>query len=174
MKARPSWYICFDEDRLISKRSYLLGAVMITQYTKAQYQHSTKNGNLSSSLLRRRSRNTAVFGDTTSHFHEKNSTSRLRQAPCWARSSDGEDGLQASVVNSPSSLPSEELKRSRLMYFGGLSREGFLDRWLRQFSLRDRDLGKSDSRLIQVPPKRSTMTTRGSRKAPTLMLENID
>ena len=44
---------------------YFFPAEGHTQYTKAQYQHSARNGNFRSKRLRRRSWNTAVFGEVT-------------------------------------------------------------------------------------------------------------
>ena len=42
---------------------------MLTQYMRAQYHASTKNGNFLNSLLKKYPLNLFVFGLTTSFFH---------------------------------------------------------------------------------------------------------
>jgi hypothetical protein len=51
----------------------------LTQYTKAQYQHSIKKGNLRNSLLSARLRNAFVSGVITLFFQAQNPISRFLQ-----------------------------------------------------------------------------------------------
>lgn len=103
-----------------------------------------------------------VFGEVTSKVDEKIPSCLLRHR-LWpsCRSADEDEDRRrdnrpsfAVGVDSPDSVASGELPR-----------EGMLD--LRRVLRAGND---PVVRLIQVPPKRRTMTVRGSRNAPTPMM----
>lgn len=169
VKARPSWYV-YDcnlspasthpqpisngERARPSKRKH-------TQYIKTQYQHSTRNGNLFSRRLRSLSRKTTVFGDVTAFDHPKSPTRRLRHRPS---SSCGITGKEYRGLSDPAFEAG--LHRPGSRGSGEAMRQSSSD-LRRVHGLRDQ---RSEDRLIQVPPKRRTMTTRGSRNAPMPMV----
>jgi hypothetical protein len=72
-----------------------------TQYINAQYQHSTRNGNLRSKRLSRRSWNTAVLGLETRRCNPPKTMSRSRQVSLYEGSSDGDRGYSPSLAGSP-------------------------------------------------------------------------
>lgn len=129
------------------------------QYIRAQYQHSTRNGNLSSNRLKKYPLNRLVFGVVTCLLTPQAPTVLIRYLGSWLGSKDGElelDSTSPSSINrsvslsrgflpvSRSSTPSEILRTS----LGLLFRPG---------------LG---SRLIHVLPNNKVTTTRGSAIAP--------
>lgn len=123
-----------------------------TQYTNAQYQTSTRKGNLNNSRLKNRSSKTFVSGVHT--FFDPKQKSRLRQLLCTysveavspRRLSASPDGLLA-----PDSSPFGESSRLPLWY--GLLVNG---------------VGE-EVRFSHVPSNSRDNTTKGSMKAPTPM-----
>jgi hypothetical protein len=133
---------------------------LLTQYIKAQYQASTKNGNFCNNRLKKYPSNRRVLGDTTSRLNPNTRISRFLQ---WG-SCSGSSGEEALYPSS-----SEALDR-------GLERPdpddaGDDDRGECEALRRRSKMRYSVLRLTHVPPKRRVTTTSGSMKAPTPMVE---
>lgn len=131
----------------------------LTQYTRAQYQHSTRKGSFRSKRLSSRSLNTSVLGEDTVQERPRILSCRL----CHRSSDISGSGEQDRALRRPSLDVGLEYPDS--------SKSGELDREYskdcrRTYVLEDLVLV---ALLIQVPPKRRIMTAKGSRIAPTPM-----
>jgi len=150
--ARPSWYTWYC--RIVSPPLCLRG-IVLTQYIKAQYQHSTRNGNLSSNRLKKYPLNLLVSGVVTSLVIPQTPTLLFLHLGSCVASSEGELDLD-SPSNSSNASTCLDLTISPVSTSSPKSFLRCLDR------LRPGE----KSRLIQVPQTSNAMTTRGSATAP--------
>ena len=72
---------------------------MLTQYMRAQYHASTRNGNFLNSRLKKYPWNLLVFGLTTSFFHPNILNSLFLHFGSWGVSSEGEEARCSSPSN---------------------------------------------------------------------------
>jgi hypothetical protein len=135
------------------------GQRQLTQYTRAQYQHSTRKGNFRSRRLSSRSLNTSVLGEDIVQDRPRISSCRL----CHRSSEICGIGEQDRALKRPSLDVGLEHPDSRE------SRESactYSEDCRRIYVCENAVLV---TLLIQVPPKRSTITAKGSRIAPAPM-----
>jgi hypothetical protein len=130
---------------------------MLTQYIRAQYHASTKNGNFLKRRLRKYPWNLLVFGLTTSFFQPNILSSRFLHLGSWGVSNDGEEARCWSSSN-------EEEERGLECPDEEGEWEGEYVRLRRPKSL------YVVLRFTYVPPKRRVTTTSGSMKVPTPMM----
>lgn len=133
----------------------------LTQYIKAQYQASTKNGNFCNNRLKKYPSNLLVLGDTTSVLYPSTRISRFLQCGSCSGSNDGDDARY------PSSSEALDL---------GLDRPdpedaGDADRGECESRRCRENIRYSVLRFTHVPPNSNVTTTSGSMKAPTPMVK---